>query len=103
MKKVILLVVAVVVLVGCGKYQAAVEKVEKEELKGQWKVINVNCPKVLAEKDGEKKVFQYESPYDRYNMSLITKIRICQKTVRPGWVVYVTSDRNYSFFPPPIR
>ena len=34
MKKVILLIVATVVLVGCGKYQAAVEKVEKEELEG---------------------------------------------------------------------
>lgn len=103
MKKIILLIIAVAVLVGCGKYQAAVEKVEKEELKGQWRVITVNCPEILAEKGGEKKVFQYEPPYSRYNMPLITKTRICQRTVSPGWVIYVTSDRNYSFFPPPTK
>ncbi|TAN58272.1 hypothetical protein EPN15_01520 [Patescibacteria group bacterium] len=103
MKKIILALVAIVMLVSCERYNAAVEKVEKEELKGQWRVITVNCPEVLAEKDGKKKVFQYESPYNRYNMSLLTKIRICQRTVSPGWVIYATSNRDYSFFPPPTK
>ena len=103
MKKIVLVLVAIVVLVGCERYNAAVEKVEKEELKGQWKIITVNCPEVLAEKYGQKKVFQYETPYSRYNMSLFTKTRLCQRTVRPGWVIYVTADRDYSFFPPPSK
>ena len=103
MKKIVIVLVAIVVLVGCERYNAAVEKVEKEEIKGQWKVVAVNCPEVLAEKDGEKKVFQFETPYSRYNMSLLTKTRICQRTVRPGWVIYATSYRNYSFFPPPSK
>lgn len=51
MKKVILLVIAMVVLVGCGKYQAAVEK--EVEVSGGWK----KCSEFLflSEKDGDKK------------------------------------------------
>ena len=105
MRKIIIVFVAtaMMLLSGCERYNAAVEKVEKEEIKGQWRIININCPRVLAEKDGEKRVFQYESLFGKYNTSLITKTRICQKTVKPGWFIYAESDRDYSFFPPPTR
>lgn len=102
-KAILVMVLVVIVLSGCERYKAAVEKVEKEDLKGQWKVVNINCPEVLAEKDGEKRIFQYESPYGRYNASLLTKIKLCQKTVKPGWIIFVNSTRNYSFFPPPVK
>lgn len=48
MKKVILLIIAAVVLLGCAK-QATVEK--KAEVNGQWK----KCPEFLAEKGDDKK------------------------------------------------
>ena len=40
--------------------QAAVQP--SAEIKGEWRVIAVNCLDILAEKDGVRRVFQYRLP-----------------------------------------
>jgi hypothetical protein len=94
MKKVLMLMIALVFL---GTFLSAFScekpippsKEELEKAAGTWKVINVNCPNILAEKEGEKKIFRAAT--------LITGE--CIDKIEPGWIVFVGKDGKYAYFP----
>lgn len=89
-------------LAGCDSYNAAKAKIVP--LRGEWKVVNVNCLSVLAEKDGERMTFRYRLPAGNRITTEpeFTKemMRVCQETVKPGWIIHVESKHRYAFFPP---
>lgn len=90
MKNIIIAILSVVVI-GIGTVQAS----EKSE-KGEWRVINSNCPKVLAEKDGQKKVFRFKASRE---MLYPRVLKECLK-VKTGWTITVEENGKYYFFPP---
>lgn len=89
MKKIMFLVLFLV-LSGC------ISKEELAKKKGTWQVINVNCPMILAEKDGEREIFDY---YSSFRGRFLTE-KNCQN-IKPGWIVVVGEYGEYVFFPPP--
>lgn len=94
MKKIFgMIAVAVVMAMICGCEKA--KSVEDPKIKGEWKVINKNCPEILAEKNGERKIFRFRTPYPYTG---IERARLC-KQVQPGWTIEVISENEYSFFP----
>jgi len=86
MKKVLLVMVFAVLVLGCR--QKSPEEMAK--LKGTWQVINVNCPDVLAEKDGVRQIFTAPA----------NSLGHCIDKVEPGWIVEVDSTGDFAFFPP---
>jgi hypothetical protein len=95
MKKIIIVfltAVLVAIAVGCSKGQKS--KVED----GTWTIVSVNCPYVLAEKDGKTETFSYFHPFGK-NHLLAYRTQACIESVRPGWIVQVELGR-YTFFPP---
>lgn len=85
---------------------AACQKHEKAsgvdiKIKGQWKVIAVNCMDILAEKEGKRKIFTYQPPEGQKHLMDIKKMLLCRKDVKPGWIIQVESEDKYALFPPP--
>ncbi|MEW5817811.1 MAG: hypothetical protein AB1798_20760 [Spirochaetota bacterium] len=96
----IVMIVLVAVLCGCGTKA----KVEDPRIKGEWKVLSANCPEILAEKDGARKVFIFRRPKGRIQIvesSAQTekeRMSMCRQ-VQTGWIIWAESEREYSFFP----
>lgn len=98
MKNILIVIVVLSLLVftsaGCAK-----KDVDTEEIRGEWKVVSVNSPKVLAEKDGKRRVFMFRAPHETTYFNLI---KLCRK-VEAGWIIQVESSQRYHFFPPVKR
>ncbi len=95
MKRLFLITVALIFAasllstLGCQKPTPPPSKEELEKTAGTWKVVNVNCPNILAEKEGEKKIFRAPT--------LTTGV--CIDRIEPGWIVFVGKDGKYAYFP----
>ncbi len=101
MKKIILVLVAVLaVMVVYGCDNEKISKAEAKKMVGTWKVVSVNCPEVLAEKDGQYRTFNYKT--DDMEASYPVIIQECRQQVRPGWMVQVKTPNNYWLFPPVV-
>lgn len=94
--------VAVLFLTSCAK-NSAEEKTVHDELQGEWKVVSVNCPEILGERNGERKKFPFRVPAGKYaNIKRTDWLAECNK-VTPGWEIHVVSQSRYSFFPPTTK
>lgn len=82
-----------VVMVGIGAAEAA-----EKSGKGEWRVIKANCPHVLAEKDGQSKVFVFKTNTNA-DISSMHLYKKCKK-VGSGWTITVEENGKYYFFPP---
>ena len=92
MKKILFVIALALVLGGCQqKPLTPQEKEEIAKMAGTWQVINVNCPNILGERNGEKKIF-----YARTNT-----IGVCVENIQPGWTIEVDKSGKSAFFPPP--
>ena len=92
MRKFLLVIACLLIFIGC-------DAAEKET----WKVINVNCPTILAEKSGKTKTFVYDEPYGEHNSMFPTTAfayNQCLKKVRVGWIIEVDNKGKAAFFPP---
>jgi len=96
MRKVILVGIAAIVFLN-----SCTSSGMDKELQGEWKVVSVNCPEVLAEKEGKRKVFQYHHSSGK-NHLVSFRVAECKKNVKSGWIIQV-GEVFYSFFPPAVK
>lgn len=90
MKNLMVVVLAVVMLIVVAGFATA-----KSE---EWKVVKINCPNLLAEKVGEKKVFRFQ-PARSMNISMA--LNECRKM--GGGTIIVEENGKYYFFPPILK
>ena len=100
MKKIVTVFgICILLAAGCGRSQETANHLFPERVRGEWVVVNVNCPQVLAERLGERRRFMFH-PAEFATWAVRPDIAAseCHK-VTPGWIVWVEADR-VSFFPP---
>lgn len=98
MKNVVLMLLVCVgiLVVGCGRKP----EVADPGLRGEWAVVSTNCPEVLAEKSGVRRVFWFSLPGNPSLSHTAMRTQAECSKVGPGWTIHVESRRDYSFFPP---
>lgn len=89
---VLLLLVLTLAGIGCAKKDEA-------GFRGEWKIVSVNLPKVLAEKDGKRKVFNFPAPFETAYDRMMRE----NHKVEVGWIIQVENSQRYHFFPPPVK
>jgi hypothetical protein len=89
--------------------RASYKESQVDLVQGEWRVVSVNCPTILAENGSGRRIFAYHAPKgmmpyeeDGVSVSKSALADLCRSVVKPGWIVVTERESNrYEFFPAP--